>query len=486
VDSLRQSLRVNAAPLLVAPTGAGKTVMFSHIAAGAAERGKRVMIVAHRIELLDQIGAALDRFGVERGFIAPKYTPLERALVQVAGVQALNARLKKRRYQCDLLIVDEAHHVLPTNSWGLVFEGLGRPKMIGVTASPVRSDGRGLGKQAGGLFDDLIDTVSVAELIAQGYLKRPVLYGAAQDLDLTGIRMSAGDFDKKELEEAVDKPRITGDAVEHYHQICPGATAVAFGVSIQHCTHIAEQFQRAGYRFDVIDGSMDDKRRRRLIKGLGKDLHGLVSCDLIGEGLDIPAIRCTIHLRATQSTGLCIQQMGRPLRPIYAQGFDLETVDGRLAAMAASGEGDAILLDHVGNWRRHGLPESEREWTLEGRKKKARSKKDDEPSIAVRQCEKCYAAYPAGPVCPHCGHVQTIADRGPEQVEGQLEPISPEVAEQMRLEKRREVGRAKSLEALESIERERGYKPGWAQSVWRAKTHKEQFKAEAQWRAYAR
>ena len=487
-DAIRLAFRSGKkAPLAVAPTGAGKTVIFSYISQQASARSNYVTIVAHRFELLAQISSALGRFGVEHGLICPGVTPNPLARVQVASVQALASRMKKRTFKTDLLVVDEAHHFLLSNSWGRVYAGLGEPPTIGVTASPVRGDGKGLGVDAGGIFDELIDVISVQDLLDQAYLVQPVVYAPAERLDLSGLRSRAGDYEREALAERIDKPMITGDAVAHYQRLCAGTPAVAFGVSIDHCQHIAAQFQAAGYRFEVVDGSMDDNVRKRLIAGLGKEITGLVSCDLIGEGVDIPAIGCAILLRPTQSLGLHIQQMGRALRPIYADGFDVSTLEGRRAALAAAGKTRAVILDHVGNTLVHGLAETPREWSLGGvKKKKGARKKDEQPELPVRQCEKCYAVFVPAPICPHCRHVQPTLSREVEQVEGELEEITPEMAAAINKQKRMEVGRARSLEELQRIGEERGYSPSWAEHVWRAKERAAQARAESQAAAYSR
>lgn len=482
-SKIRTALMSHAAVLFVGPTGMGKTTLFSSICAGAAEKRNRVMIVAHRYELLAQISETLSRFNVEHGLISPGITPNRHALVQVASVQALARRLQKWVYRVDLLIIDEAHHVLPSNSWGKVYEALGCPKVIGVTASPARTDGRGLGRIAGGIFDCMIDVISVAELIEDGYLVSPVVYAPATQIDLSGLRSRGGDYERDALEDRMDTPTITGDAVEHFRRLCPDRTAVAFGVSIRHCEHIAAQFREAGFNFQVIDGTMDDRQRRKLISGLGKGVQGLVSADLIGEGVDIPAIGCAILMRPTQSLVLHVQQMGRSLRTIYAPGHDLSTRDGRLAAIAASGKPNAIILDHVGNSLKWGLPQTPREWSLEGAIKK---KKKTESSVAVRQCIKCYGVFPPAPICPYCGTEQPISPREVKQVDGELQEITPEMARAMAEQKKREVQKARTLEALEEIGKARGYSPDWAKMIHRSRERAAARRTEAQFEAFAR
>lgn len=426
--------------------------MLSYIAREAARRAKAgapVDIVAHRAELIAQISGTLDRMGVHHGMISPRYTPDPLALVQVSSVQTLVMRLKRNPRRSSLLIVDEAHHLLKTNQWGRAHETLGNPKMLGVTATPTRGDGRGLGVEAGGVFDAMIEVISVRELIELGNLVRPIVYAPAQHIDLSGIRSRGGDYERKELAGRLDKPMITGDAVANYRAKCEYTPAIAFGVSIEHCEHIAAEFRAAGYNFQAIDGSMDDATRDALVRGLGRDIHGLVSADLIGEGVDIPAVGCAILLRPTQSLGLYIQQVGRALRPL-------------------PGKDHATILDHVGNSLIHGLPEEDREWSLEGIKKRGKSGGGG-AGERVKQCPQCFAVHPIAPACEHCGHLYPNGAREIERQEGELQEVTAAIAAQLREEKKREVHAARTLEALKEIEARRGYKKGWAAHIFQSR-----------------
>jgi len=456
-NSVRHAFRHGKkAPLVVSPTGSGKTVLFSHIAACAAEKGRRIFIVAHRFELLGQISRTLSKFGVRHGLISPRVTPSPLEQVQVAGVQALASRMKKRRYLCDLLIVDEAHHFLGTNTWGKVYEGLGCPLTIGVTATPCRSDGKGLGVEAGGVFDEMIELTTVAQLIDEGYLVKPIVFAPQNELDLAGVKITRGDYEKTELANRVDKPVITGNAVHHYRKHCCGVPAVAFGISLDHCEHIAAEFRASGFNFQVIDGKMDNKLRDHLISNLGKDIHGLVSCDLIGEGVDIPEIGCAILLRPTASKSLHIQQIGRALRP-------------------CEGKTNAIILDHVGNTLRHGLPETEHEWSLEGEKKGARKRKaDDEPELPIKQCDHCYAVHAPAPECPICGYQYPIKQRKIEQADGELQEITEDMAAEIRRATMRTQGQAQDAEALMAL----GHSRGRAEKILEARQEKEALRQE--------
>lgn len=451
------------------------TILFCYIVASAAAKGRRVVIIAHRQELISQISTALRKFGVDHGIISPQYTPSYYKAVQVASIATLNARFNKipaKFTLFDLAILDEAHHLLASNTFGKVYDLLGRIKLLGVTATPERGDGKGLGENCGGVFQDMVLGPSVRESIDEGYLSDFTVYAPATQLDLSGIRTRMGDYDKKALQERIDKPTVTGDAVKEYARICPTYPAVVFCVSLEHCRHVAAEFQAAGFDFRVIDGTMDDATRKSLIDGLGKTHLGLVSCDIISEGTDVPSIACAIFLRPTKSLGLYIQQAGRAIRPVYAEGYDLSTREGRLAALANGPKPKAILLDHAGLTMQHGLIDEEREWSLEGRKKAGKKKAAAEPRTDMIQCSgpnACFAVFNRAPACPNCGKPVEVNSRTVEQVDGQLIEMTKEMAEQLRKQKRNEVKSAKTLEELERIGAERGYSPGWARATFEAK-----------------
>ena len=455
VEGIRQSYRDGfRSPLLVLPTGAGKTVVFSYVAAQTSSRGKRVLILVHRIELLRQTSNKLTEAGVYHGLINPKYTPNLHAPVQVASVQTVVNRLDKI-HAPDLIIVDEAHYAL-AGTWKKIIGAFPNARVLGVTATPCRGDGTGLGVEAGGVFDDLVMGPQIAELIDMGFLVKPRIYAPKERLDLSAVRMVRGDYDAKQLNEVVDKPTITGDAVQHYMRLCPGTPAVVFCVSVNHAQHVAEEFRRAGFRAYHADGTLDDDVRGRILGGLGNGTVDVVtSCDLISEGTDIPAIGCAILLRPTQSLGLYIQQVGRALR-------------------TSDGKSSAIILDHVGNVITHGLPDEERQWSLEGEKRKKRKKNDYEVNIRVQQCPSCFMIHEPGPVCTSCGHVyQTKEKEGPKQVDGILVEMTEEQKQAIRKTKVQEVVKARTLEELERIAEERGYKPGWAKHILNSRMQKQ-------------
>lgn len=452
VDAVRRLIRDGSrAPLLVAPTGAGKTVIMAHVVASAIAKGRRVAVVAHRRELIRQIEEALIAAGQRPAIIAPWARPNPFAPVQIGSVQTMVRR--ELLPPADLLVIDEAHHTRLDNQWGEVV-GMLRPRhVLGLTATPIRTDGQGLGVAAGGLYDAMEVVTSTAELVEQGYLARPVVYAPAVTPDLGGLRVERGDYSKGQAAQAMGTAAIVGDAVAHYQRLCPGARAAAFAVSLEHARTVADAFLAAGIPAEVIDGGLGLWERDMMLQRFrAGQTRVLVSCDLIGEGFDLPAIEAAILLRPTISTALYLQQVGRALRP-------------------APGKARAVILDHAGNTLRHGLPTDDREWSLMGEDEAARAarRKPDPDAAPVWQCLECYGYSPrAADACEACKAPRPYAGREVEVQAGEL----VEIQQAPRRPADPERGKARTLEALERIEKERGYKAGWARHVFAARQRK--------------
>lgn len=439
------------APVYTLPTGGGKTLVFCYVARNAVNRGKRVLILVHRAELLRQASTTLTRWGVAHGTIAPGH-PMTVQMVQVASVQTA-VRRTARMSPPDLIIVDEAHHVV-AGSWQKVIEAFPDAKLLGVTATPARLDGRGLGRHCGGAFDELVIGPSIAELIAGGYLVPPRSFASPRHLNLTGVRTRAGDFAQDQLARVMRQRDIIGDAVDHYRRLCPGVPAIAFCVSLDHAAAVVQQFAAAGWRARRIDGAMADDERQAIVAALAEgDLDVMVSVDLVSEGFDVPACGAAILMRPTQSETLFLQQIGRALRP-------------------APGKTSAFILDHAGNIGRHGLPQEVREWTLDGRRAR-------EAAPDIKQCPGCYAMLPrAAAVCSECGYsfATAVAEERtrPQQVDGELIELTPEIIAAHREQRSQEIRNARTREALMQIARSRGYAPGWVGHVLLARARRGQ------------
>lgn len=434
----------------VAPCGAGKTTCFSYMARSASQRGSRVGLLVHRTELVQQISDTLRSFQVEHGFIAPGFNPDPLARVQVCSVQTIARRIERYRARpFDFLIVDEAHHAAAGTSWDAVIQAHAGSKVLGVTATPTRLSGEPLAHA----FDAMVVGPSTRALIELGALSPYRLY-CPPSVDMAGVHRRGGDFERGELSERMDRPTITGDAVGHYLRLARGKRALAFCVSIDHAKHVAAQFQAAGVPSASLDGKMASGDRRATMEAFRRgELLLLTSCDLIGEGLDVPGVEAVILLRPTLSLALALQQVGRGLRP-------------------AAGKPYASIIDHVGNFGphgRHGLPDDEREWSLEGRDKRARA--GTEATIPTRLCGKCWAVFKPAPVCPSCGMPVEVEARVVREVEGDLEAVDLDAARHMR---RVEQGMARTVEELVKVGQARGYKNPryWAEMVMRTRGRK--------------
>lgn len=449
VRATRAAMRRARRIIMQAPTGAGKSVMISYMIARAAERGLSAWLICHRQELLDQLSGTLWQAGVNHGVIMSGRTPT-RHPIQIASIQTLVRRLGKLRPP-DMLAIDECHHATAT-SYLKTIAACPKAFVIGLTATPSRTDGRGLGD----VFEEIVDGPSVGELIERGFLSKYRVIAPREAMDVSSVHIRGGDFARGELSVAMDKRAIIGDAVEHYKKYVAPKSCLVYCVSRMHAQHVTEGYRDAGIDARYVAGDTEKSERVRIIRGFKAGrIPVIVSVDLFGEGLDCPGLTAVQLLRPTQSLGLHLQQIGRALR-------------------VEPGKDCAIILDHVGNTWRHGLPDDEREWSLEGRKKQKKKAADD-AGPNIRHCEKCFAVFRAAPTCPVCGHEIEVKGREVEEVDGELLEVDPEEHRQRRQQtaaqrRRKAQERAATagrdgvdlLEQLTVLAVERDYKPGWA------------------------
>ena len=444
VSSLRVAFRQgHNAALLVMPTGAGKTVVFTEIARSATQRGNSVFILVHRRELVKQASDKLTKAGVKHGIIAAGFDTSDHP-VQVASVQTLAKRLLTVPAEPDLIIIDECHHAV-AGSWDKILTKFKTARVVGVTATPSRLDGRGLGSH----FSTLVSGPSVEQLTELGFLSPHRVFAPPVIADLSNVKTRAGDYANDQLSAAMDRPTVTGDAVSHYRRLADGLPAIAFCCSIAHATSVCASFNAAGYRAKLVTGNMKMEERDEAISGLADGrTQILCSVDVVSEGTDVPAVSAAILLRPTQSEALYLQQVGRILRP----------QPGKIA----------IVLDHVGSTLKHGFVDDVRAWSLDSKPKR---KKNDEPAPSVRQCPMCFAAFKPQPACPCCGFEFPVKPkRQLTQREGELREMRRQDAIERR-EKRKEQGRARTLPELLALAKKKGYKPGWAYKIFYGRRH---------------
>jgi superfamily II DNA or RNA helicase len=315
------------------------------------------------------------------------------APVQVASIDTLRHRAKPL---AELVIVDEAHREL-AKSYADMRALYSRAVHLGFTATPYRADNRGLGE----FYEELVVVASVAELIALGFLVEPRVFTVPEGElpDLRGVRVRGGDYDRAALDDAVDQQRLVGNIVEHWEKHAAGARTVAFAVSVKHSKHIVDRFSDARVAAEHLDGTTPTSERDAILKRLDRGETLVVSnCGVLCEGWDQPSVKCAILARPTKSTGLYLQQAGRILRPWN--------------------EARAVILDHAGCAREHGLPQDEREFSLEPKPKRKRGEVVDVP---IRVCDGCQAVLPARlRECPECGFVFVQAREVPNEIDGTL------------------------------------------------------------------
>jgi superfamily II DNA or RNA helicase len=379
--------------------------------------------IAHRQELVSQISLTLARYGVRHRIIGPQsvvrfivalhmevlgrsfYDP--NALCAVAGVDTLIRRadsLKRWLPQVGMWVMDECHHVLKDNKWGKAVAMFPNAKGLGVTANTVRADGKGLGRHADGVADALIVGPSMRELINAGYLTDYRIFAPPSDLDVSEVAVSrvTGDYNPNQLKVQVKKSHIIGDVVTHYKRLAMGKLGITFATDVEIATDIAAQYNAAGVPAAVVSAKTPDRERMEIQRRFQRrELLQMVNVDLFGEGYDVPSLEVVSMARPTESFNLFCQQFGRALR----------IMDGKT---------EAIIIDHVGNTLRHGLPDAPITWTLDRRERRARASNPD--LIPTRVCTECMSLYERVYIkCPWCGHIPVPAVRsGPEFVDGDL------------------------------------------------------------------
>lgn len=449
---LRVALRSSSSVLTFAPTGFGKTVLAAALIKMIFDAGKRVLFCVHRVDLITQTAKTFERFGIPFSYVASGYhfNPYHR--VFIASIPTLKNRLGK--IPADYVFVDEAH-LSAAAGWAKVanhYKGT-RARLIGLTGSPERLDGKPLGD----VWDTLIMGPSVRWLIEQGHLSRYRAFSPA-GVDVSRVRVRNGDFVQSDIDEIMAGRAVLSGAVEHWRKYAWGKRTIAFAPSVARSEALAAEFRAHGIMAVALDGNTpQEDRRRAFLAFADRQIDVIVNCQLFCEGFDLSAqvdrdvtIEAVMQYSPTQSLAKHLQQLGRGLRKKPEP---------------------AILLDLVGNLARLGLPDEEREWSLEGRKKKTAEEK-------VITCPKCFAAHDPAPSCPECGHAYPVEgekrDGGGRQileVDGELEEIDVEA---IRRRRKREQAMAKTLDDLVALATARGYKSPkkWAAHVWTARIAK--------------
>ena len=343
--------------------GGGKSIIQAAIAKGATDKGNRVLFLVHREELCNQIRDTFSGMGVDMD------------LCDVSMVQTVSRHIARLpSYQ--LIITDEAHHSV-AKTYRKIYDAFPDVLRLGFTATPIRLNRGGLGE----VYEDLITSVSTQWLIEHHYLA-PYKYYSVMLADTSHLHTVGGDYKKDEVKELMQQKEIYGDTVEQWIRLARGKKTIVYCASVEAARETAVRFSAAGSVSAALDGTTPkDERKDVMDRFRAGEVTVLCNCELFGEGLDVPDCECVVLLRPTQSLPLFIQQSMRSMR--YMPGKT------------------ALIIDHVGNVYRHGLPDDDREWSL-------LPKKQQENVVKVRECKNCFAVYPANlSACPYCGYQAT-------------------------------------------------------------------------------
>lgn len=442
---VRYNFRTYRSVVLVEPTGAGKGTLASYIVNSASTSGYRVIFLVNRRDLVNNMADRVTDLGIPHGVIMgndPRRRP--DLNVHVASIDTLQRR--EDRPRANLLIVDEAHFAV-SPIWLKVLNAYPEAKVLGLTATPIRLDGRGLGE----VFESMVKGPSVQSLIDQAYLVPSVVFRPAGP-ELSSVRKTAGgDFNQKQLAEISDKPKLVGDLVEQWRKKCPDRKTVAFCVDKKHALHTAEQFRCAGFDWAYVDCDTPDEERKRIWKDFDRgQLNGVSSVGVISYGWDHPICSCIVGARATASMGLWRQMLGRASRPYK----DKENF---------------FVMDHFDNTLRlDALFEDDVDWTLDG----VGTGKESEPSVAtITTCRQCFASFRTGPLnCPYCGASLPRKVRTFETVNGDLVQGTPRKARSAKEWQQSLTGdqRRQKFDEFRTIAALRQYKPTWALVKYKA------------------
>ena len=426
----------NRRVLAQSPTGSGKTVLFSAVSRQFTQRGEGVLVLAHREELLLQAKEKLESATRQpAGLIKAGYRQNHAHPVQIASVQSLVRR--KNSPSASLVIVDEAHHSTAA-TYREILERYPDAYVLGVSATPARSDGQGFKNQ----YDALVLGWSVRRLIEAGYLCPFRLFAAKRRIKVAGIKITAGDYNQRELAELVNTSLTLGDLVSSWRRYAQGKKTVVFCVDVKHSKAVAEAYQQAGVRAEHLDGETPASERQLALERFRNgETTILTNCALFVEGLDIPGIEAVQCLRPTRSLNLHLQMLGRGLRP-------------------STGKEHLIILDHTENWLYLGLVDEEREWSLD-----PISLSDPKWAIECPGCQHVFRPLPheqenGTATCPNCGMAITLEVPGEGvAVERSLEHDKDEALEEIDLEASPIV--LAELERLKELQEKHRYKPAW-------------------------
>ena len=412
-DAARRAYAIGKRRIIIhAPTGAGKTFIASMLIAGAVEKGSKVLFLANRRELIKQSASRLSEAGIQHGIIMAGVEPDLTQQVQIASMQTYLRRMHLDDpvfnpwwHNAAMVVVDECHTSI-SPSYRKILDTYGPSVVtIGLTATPARGDGRGLGE----FYDELVSEVGMKELVENKFLV-PTRYFVPSTPDLAKVRTVRGDYDQQQLADRVNTKQLVGDIVENWLRIAPDRQTVVFAVNVAHSLAIKQAFERQGISVAHMDASTPSDERDYVLTSLNNgDIQVVTNVGILTEGMDFPIVACIVLARPTKSLPLYLQMAGRGVR----------THDGK---------SDCIIQDHGGNVERHGPIDEEYAWKLDGSCKAWSIPKKREPTVNVVKCRVCHEMFMGVSACPTCGTEVRRFPVGIEVIEAELKEIEAQKA----------------------------------------------------------
>jgi DNA repair protein RadD len=450
-DSIKETASRGVKRILaVLPTGGGKSHIQAAIANSAIEKGKTVLSLMHRRGLVEQMHNVFTECGIDSGIIMAGVESelhhncqIGSLLTYVRRIQLDDLEINRFFINADLLLIDEAHHVL-SKTYQKILKLYPDKHVIGFTATPTLSTGAGLGNY----FQEMVDVVPINELISGGHLVPGVYYGPTVP-DLDNLKSVMGDFKKSDIDAKCNTPKLIGDIVENWLKIASDKQTMIFAITRKHAKALNQEFQKFGIKSEYLDAYNDDSERSDTIRRFKSgDTQVICQVALYTEGTDIPEIECLIDARPTRSLGFHRQKLGRGARP-------------------NKGKESFILIDHCGNVAGRkdslGYYEDEVAWKLEGKPLSNRHRKKREKEKHLLICEMCSFVF-SGKRCPQCGH----------EIKDYHKKIATLDAELKLLKKEKKVSyttdeKRKFYGMLEYERRLRNYAEGWTAHKFKEK-----------------
>ena len=424
ITQLRNSfVKGNKKVVLCAPTGAGKTIMFSYMTRTSFTKGNKVLILTDRKELFSQSDSVLCKLGMNPQLIKPNEKVNYNENLFVGMIQTIMRRidlLKDWINTLDLIIIDEAHKSIFDNLFQYVNK---KTYVIGATATPHR-EGKQLSLSQ--FYTDIIQVIDTPELIEKGNLSIPSSYGVK--VDLKGVKTKGGDYDEKSLADKYSEMQLYHGVYDNYTRICNGKKALIFCPNIDSSIELVNSFNQKGLSAKHVDCYMNN--RDEIIEWFQNTPGAILSnYGILTTGFDCPSIEVVILYRATKSLPLFLQMVGRGSR-------------------VTPTKNEFTILDFGNNIKRHNYWEEYRNWSLDKKQKK-------EGEAPIKECPECYALLPMRVMeCTECGYCFPKSEKEIEdELIVELEKLSGE-----KLKKEVEIANFKKLHLIATA---KGYKKTW-------------------------